>query len=145
VALDRGGGASSVGVVLDVAFIGVLALEDVRVLAGYRGSTRSADAGVVLQVVAGRGGLAGRRMLAHGDLLSLRTGGPGRLFRNGRPAPGLFEGEEMPMSDQYKTSFEQEPHRGPTTPAEEASREAPSVPADDKVKIAEEASREEDA
>lgn len=51
------------------------------------------------------------------------------------------------MSDQKPHSDDphHEPHRGPTTPAEEASREAPSVPDDDKVKIAEEASREEDA
>ena len=41
--------------------------------------------------------------------------------------------------------LEHEPHRGPTTPAEEASRQAPGIPAEDKVKIAEEASREEDA
>lgn len=36
-------------------------------------------------------------------------------------------------------------HTGPTTPAEDASREAPAVPPGDKARIAEEASREEDA
>lgn len=36
-------------------------------------------------------------------------------------------------------------HTGPTTPAEDASREATAVPPEDKAKIAEEASREEDA
>lgn len=51
------------------------------------------------------------------------------------------------MSDQKPRDkdLDHEPHRGPTTPAEEASRQAPNIPADDKVKIAEEASREEDA
>lgn len=53
----------------------------------------------------------------------------------------------MLMSDQKPLDRRPDgkPHRGPTTPAEEASREAPNVPNDDKVKIAEEASREEDA
>lgn len=38
-------------------------------------------------------------------------------------------------------------HTGPTTPAEDVSREAPptAVPPEDKARIAEEASREEDA
>lgn len=38
-------------------------------------------------------------------------------------------------------------HRAPTTPAEESSRKAPDhiVPPDEKAKVAEEASRQEDA
>lgn len=36
-------------------------------------------------------------------------------------------------------------HTGPTTPAEDAARESPSVPPRDAAKVAENASREEDA
>jgi hypothetical protein len=53
------------------------------------------------------------------------------------------------MADEFKSSRERDPHghTGPTTPGEDSSREAhPAVvPQSDKVKIAEEASREEDA
>jgi len=53
------------------------------------------------------------------------------------------------MSDEHPTPHQKTPHghTGPTTPAEDASREAnPAiVTPEDKAKIAEEASREEDA
>lgn len=53
------------------------------------------------------------------------------------------------MSDQPHTPGERDPHGhvGPATPAEDASREADPavVPPEDKARIAEEASRQEDA
>ncbi len=53
------------------------------------------------------------------------------------------------MTDERKSPHEKDPHghTGPTTPGEDSSREAHPVvvPPSDKAKIAEEASREEDA
>jgi hypothetical protein len=51
----------------------------------------------------------------------------------------------MTPDDRRKPEKKVHGHTGPTTPAEDASREAPAVPVEDKARIAEEASREEDA
>jgi hypothetical protein len=68
----------------------------------------------------------------------------------GRPIFGFPPGaRERPMSDQLQTPAEKDPHGhvGPATPAEDVSRSADPavVPPKDKARIAEEASREEDA
>ncbi len=49
------------------------------------------------------------------------------------------------MSDDHPHEKPVHGYTGPTTPAEDASREAPAVSPEDKARIAEEASREEHA
>jgi hypothetical protein len=51
----------------------------------------------------------------------------------------------MTPDDRRKPEDKVHGHTGPTTPAEDRARDDPAVPQEEKARIAEEASREEDA